>query len=40
MTLYRRQGTNSDLLEQEYDCYPELLEREWDKPDSAFFGKP
>jgi hypothetical protein len=40
MMLYRRQGPNSDLLEQEYDCYPELLEQEWDKPDSVFFGRP
>jgi hypothetical protein len=39
MVLYRRQGPNSDLIEQEYDCYPDLLEQEWDKPDSAFFGK-
>jgi hypothetical protein len=40
MMLYRRQGPNSDLLEFEYDCYPELLDQEWDKPDSTFFGKP
>ena len=40
MPLYRRQGPNSDLLEAEYDCYPELLDQEWDKADSAFFGKP
>jgi hypothetical protein len=40
MPLYRRQGANNDLLEQEYDCYPELLEQEWEKPDSALFGRP
>jgi hypothetical protein len=40
MTLYRRQGKNSDLLESDYDCFPDLLDREWDKPDSAFFGTP
>ena len=39
MTLYRRQGKNSDLLESEYDCYPDLLEQEWDNPDSTFFEK-
>jgi hypothetical protein len=38
MTLYRRQGKNADLLDQEYDCYPELLDREWDRSDSEFFG--
>ena len=40
MTLYRRQGRNSDLLELEYDCYPDLLEQEWDKPGSALFENP
>ena len=40
MTLYRRQGRNSDLLELEYDCYPDLLEQEWDKPGSTLFEKP
>jgi hypothetical protein len=39
MTLYRRQGPDSDLLELEYDCYPDLLEQEWDKPDSTYFRK-
>ena len=39
MTLYRRQGRNSDLLELAYDCYPDLLEQEWDKPDSTFFER-
>ena len=38
MTLYRRQGMNGDLLE--YDCYPELLEQEWDKPGSTLFETP
>jgi hypothetical protein len=39
MVLYRRQGPNSDLIELEYDCYPDLLEQEWDKPDSTYFAK-
>ncbi|MGH9254064.1 MAG: hypothetical protein ACRD3C_05790 [Vicinamibacterales bacterium] len=38
MTLYRRQGKNGDLMDSEYDCYPDLLEQEWDKPGSTFFA--
>jgi len=38
MPLYRRQERNSELLE--YECYPDLLEREWEKPESTLFGKP
>jgi hypothetical protein len=32
MPLYRRQGPASELLE--YDCYPDLLEQEWDRIES------
>ncbi len=37
MTLYRRQGKNSDLMDTQYDCYPDLLEQEWNNPNSTFF---
>ena len=38
MTLYRRQEKNGDCW-NEYDCYADLLEQEWDKPGSAYFEK-
>ena len=38
MPLYRRQEKDIELLE--YDCGAYLLEQEWDKPGSTFFGQP
>jgi len=35
MPLYRRQESNSELLE--YQCSAYLLEQEWDNPDSTLF---
>ena len=35
--LYRRHERNSELLE--YECFPELIELEWDQPDAPAAGK-
>jgi hypothetical protein len=37
MPLDRHQERNSELLE--YECYPDLLEQEWEKGGSPLFEK-